>query len=348
MSAMAKPTSRTLALTRRLNLHYVTREQLTIERRRAGDGFTYWTFEGEQIRTPAILQRFASLAVPPAYEEVRFSPDDRAHLQAAGRDAARRLQYRYHPEWQRIREATKARRLAALAMVMPRVRRAIAQHLSAGVPNREFVLAAAIELVGASAIRPGSEEYAKQHGTRGALTLLKSNVRISGDRIALVFRGKGGKEVDKEFSSPRLAMAIPILRTIPGPRLFQYQTESGEVRRATAKDVNAFLREIADTNVSLKDFRTFSASAAVLESLARTAPARSERKRRKQVLEAVKAAAEDLVNTPAVCRKSYVHEAVVSAFENGRLERFAARPKSKRSRVECERFLAQVIRSSTL
>lgn len=348
MPAMAKPTPKTLALTRRLKLHYVAREELTIERRRTSEGFTYWTAEGAEIKNPALLRRFAGLAVPPAYQDVRFSPDERAHLQAVGRDAAGRLQYRYHPEWQKIREATKAKRLGALASVMPKIRRAVAQYLSEPVPTREFVLAAAIELVGTSAIRPGSEEYTKQHGTRGALTLLKSNVRITGDSIALVFRGKGGKEVCKEFTCPRLSAAIPVLRTIPGPRLFQYRTEAGDVRRATAKDVNGFLREIASTNVSLKDFRTLSASAAVLENLSRTAPASSARKRRKQVLDAVRAAAENLANTPAVCRKSYVNEAVVTAFEKGRLEGLTATPKSRRSRAQCERLLAQVVASSTL
>lgn len=342
---MSVPAKRTLALTRRLNLHYVTREQLTIQRRRDGQGFTYWAAGGQSVTNPQLLRRFASLAVPPAYEEVHFSPDPRAHLQAVGRDAAGRLQYRYHPEWQKIREATKARKLAALASVMPKIRRAIAQHLAGAAPTREFTLAAAIELVGASAIRAGTEEYARQHGTRGALTLLKSNLRVTGDEIALVFRGKGGKEVCRQFHSRRLAAAIPLLRTLPGSRLFQYRTPAGQIRRATAKDVNSFLRELAGCDVSLKDFRTLSASAAVLENLARTEPASSRRKRRKQVLDAVKAAAEDLANTPAVCRKSYVHEAVVAAFEKGRLDNLAAMLKSRRSRAKCEKFLAQVVAS---
>ena len=345
MPVPTKATRRTLALTRRLNLHYVTREQLTIERHRNGEDFTYWTNNGQAITSPLLLRRFASLAVPPAYEDVRFSPDPRAHLQAVGRDAAGRLQYRYHPEWQKIREATKGKKLAALAAVMPKIRRAISQHLAGAAPTREFVLAAAIELVGASAIRAGSEEYAKQHGTRGALTLLKSNLRVTGNEIALVFRGKGGKEICRQFQSPRLATAIGLLRTLPGPRLFQYRTPEGEIRRATAKDVNTFLREMAGCDVSLKDFRTLSASAAVLENLARTAPASTERKRRKQVQDAVKAAAEDLANTPAVCRKSYVHEAVVAAFEKGKLENLAALLKSRRSRAKCEKFLAQVVAS---
>lgn len=347
MSQRLTPSRRTLALTRRLNLHYVTRGELSIRRCRNGQGFTYWSAEGRQITKPADLRRFASLAVPPAYEDVRFSADERAHLQAVGRDAAGRLQYRYHPEWQTVREATKARRLTALASVMPKIRRAVAQYLAGNTPTREFALAACIELVGASAIRSGNEEYMRQHGSRGALTLVKSNLRINGDEIALVFRGKGGKEICRKFRSARFAAAFAVLRALPGPRLFQYRTEDGEIRRPATRDVNAFLREIAGAHVLLKDFRTLSASAAVLERLARTARAPGKGKRRKQVLDAVKAAAEDLANTPAVCRKSYVHEAVVSAFENGRLERLTARVKSRRSRAKCEKILAEVIASAT-
>jgi DNA topoisomerase-1 len=336
------------SLTRRLKLHYVQRNQLTIERRRAGEGYTYRSANGTQITDPASLQRFASLAVPPAYEQVYFSPDPRAHLQAVGRDAAGRLQYRYHPDWEKVRETQKAGRLAALASVLPTVRRAVAQHLSGGEPTRNFALAAAIELVAGSAIRPGSEEYAKKHGTRGAVTLLKSNVRVSGDMIALVFRAKGGKDVRKEFSSPRLAAAIAVLRTLPGPRLFQYRDETGVIKRATAREVNQFLREMANIQVSLKDFRTLCASAAVLDNLARMVPAESARKRRKQVLEAVKAAADELSNTPTVCRRSYVHETVVTAFEKGVLERFSSTLKACRSSARREQFLAQVVATASV
>jgi DNA topoisomerase-1 len=336
------------SLTRRLKLHYVSRAQLTIERRQASQGYTYHKPDGSQISDEATLRRFAALAVPPAYEDVHFSPDERAHLQAVGRDAAGRLQYRYHPDWEKVREAEKAGRLAALASVLPKLRRAVAQHLSGKEPTRNFALAAAVELVAGSAIRPGSEEYVKKHGTRGAATLLKSNVRVTGDSITLVFRAKGGKDVRKEFSSPRLAAALSVLRTLPGARLFQYRDEAGAIKRITARDVNAFLRGMADTSVSLKDFRTLCASAAVLESLARTVPAESARKRRKQVLEAVKEAAEELSNTPAVCRRSYVHETVVTAFEKGVLERFSSTLKACRSPARREQFLAQVVATASV
>jgi len=335
------------SLTRRVKLRYATREQLTIERRRASDGYSYHAADGRQITDQAVLRRFASLAVPPAYEEVHFSPDERAHLQAVGRDAAGRLQYRYHSDWEKVREAEKATRLAALASVLPKIRRAVAQHLSGKEATRNFALAAAVELVAGSAIRPGSEEYARKHGTRGATTLLKSNVRVSGDDITLVFRAKGGKDVRKEFSSPRLVSALSVLRSLPGARLFQYRDESGAIKRITAPEVNDFLREMADTYVSLKDFRTLCASAAVLDNLARTVPAETPRKRRKQVLEAVKEAAQELANTPAVCRRSYVHETVVTAFEKGVLERFSATLKSCRSSARREQFLAQVVATAS-
>lgn len=342
MTPIAKsPSARALA--RRLKLKHIAREDLTIARRRAGHGYTYHRANGKEIADETALARFASLAVPPAYEDVFFAADEHAHLQAVGRDAAGRLQYRYHAEWEKVREAQKAEHLAALAAVLPKVRRAIARHLAGKEPTREFALAAMIELVAGSAIRPGSEEYTRKHGTRGAATLLKSNVRVSGDMIALVFRGKGGKNVRKEFASVRLASAIAVLRTVPGARLFQYRDDTSAIKRVSAREVNAFLREMAGCHVSLKDFRTLCASAAVLDSLARKVPAESARQRRKQVLEAVKAAAEDLANTPAVCRRSYVHETVVTAFEKGVLEGFSATLKSCRSPARREQFLAQVV-----
>jgi DNA topoisomerase I len=200
-----------------------------------------------------------------------------------------------------------------------------------------------IELVACSAIRAGSEDYRRLHGTRGAVTLLKSNVSIYGKAITLKFQSKGGKIITKEFAAPRLARVIAQLRQLPGRRLFQYQAEDGTVRGVNAREVNAFLREIAGTKISLKDFRTLLASASVLDALARIKPAASAHQRRKQILEAVSAAAEDLANTPTICRKSYVHETVVTAFENGVLKRFADTLKNCRSPTRRAKVLAQII-----
>ncbi len=346
-SALA-PSMRGLA--KRLKLRHCRPDQLTISRQRNGDGegWTYHTPDGREITDEGVVQRLASLAMPPAYEEVHYAADERAHLQAVGRDAAGRLQYRYHPDWEKVREAAKgaaagrARRSAAESPpdghAASRRERAH-PHLRACRDHRARL---------GKRDPPGGEEYTKKHGSRGAATLLKSNVRVSDDMITLVFRGKSGKDVRKEFKSPRLATAIEILKKLPGRRLFQYRDDEGAVRRVSARDVNVFLREIAGCNISLKDFRTLCASASVLEHLARTVPAASATGRRKQVREAVRLAAEELANTPAVCRRSYVHDAVVTAFEGGVLEDFAATLKSCRSSSRREQFLAQVVATASV
>jgi DNA topoisomerase-1 len=340
----APPPAPLTQLARMYGLHLVKPEALTISRRRHGRGFAYYDADGVRLRDRAAVSRLASLAVPPAYTNVRCAENPAAHLQAIGEDAAGRLQYRYHPEWEKVRELRKARRLTRLVEVLPRIRRCVAQHLAAGTAAREAVLAAVIELVARSAIRPGSEEYARIRGTRGAATLLKSNVATEGDRVILSFRAKGGKVVRKEFTAALLVPMLERLRELPGRRLFQYRDEAGQTHMATARAVNAFLREIAGgVAISLKDFRTLVASAAVLETLARQVPASSARQRRRQVLEAVRKAAEDLANTPAICRRSYVHASVVAAFEDGVLEGFAEMLKKSRSAARREQLLTRIM-----
>jgi DNA topoisomerase I len=346
LAAARKLKSRLGAITmQRLGLRYVGTDQLTIRRKRVGDSFTFVSARGRTIRDELTRARLKRLAVPPAYEEVLYATDPRAHIQAIGRDAAGRLQYRYHADWEKVRERRKARRLQRLVEAMSRIRRAVSKHLSVAEPTREFALAAVIELIACSAIRPGSESYTKEHGTRGATTLLKSSVEVHGTRIVLKFRAKGGKRIEKDFHCPRAAVAINVLRALPGARLFQYPIENGETRFVAASEVNTFLREIAGVKISLKDFRTLSASAAALEALAHIEPASSERGRRRQVKEAVTAVSEELANTPAICRKSYVHQTVVAAFENGKLARFSDLLKRRRSPTHREQLLAQVVAS---
>jgi DNA topoisomerase-1 len=325
-------------------LRLITPEALTIARRRCGRGFAYYDADGVRLRDPAAVSRLARLAVPPAYVDVRYAEDASAHLQAIGQDAAGRLQYRYHPAWEKVRELRKARRLVRFAAVLPRIRRRVAQHLAEDSVAREAVLAAVIELVARSAIRPGGEDYARLNGTRGAATLLKSNVGIDGQTVTLTFRAKGGKVVRKEISAPLLVPMLERLRGLPGRRLFQYRDDAGDVRLVTARAVNAFLRDIAGgVMISLKDFRTLLASAAVLDALARQVPAESARQRRRQVLDAVRKAAANLANTPAICRRSYVHAAVVAAFEEGVLEGFAETLKRSRSAARREQLLTRIM-----
>ena len=331
-----------MATARRLGLRQATSDALSIRRRRCGKGWCYVDPSGAIIRETGTLARLARLAVPPAYKDVRYSADPAAHLQAVGRDAAGRLQYRYHSEWVKVRESCKAWRLVRLGKVLPRIRRSVDHHLAAAAPTREFACAAVVELVVRTAIRPGNERYARLRGTRGAATLLKSNVKVRGKTISLSFRSKGGKTIVKEFVAPQLASAVILLQKLPGRRLFQYGREAGELRAVTAREVNSFLRDIADEKISLKDFRTLLASAHVLKALAVAAPAGSARHRRKQVKEAVQTAADELANTPTICRRSYVHDTVVEAFEEGALEPISEKIKSK-SLVRSAQAVAEIV-----
>jgi DNA topoisomerase-1 len=317
--------------------------ELTIRRRRSGTGFSYIGSGGKTLRDTTTLRRLKSLAVPPAYQDVLYAEDARAHLQAVGRDAAGRLQYRYHPDWEKVRERRKARRLVALVQALPRIRRCVTKHLAACEPTREFALAAIVELVAHTAIRPGSEAYARAHGTRGAATLHKSNVTVKGHTVTLIFRGKGGQAVRREIRLRRLSQAIGILQQLPGRRLFQYRDATGAMHPVRRRDVNAFLYATAGVRISLKDFRTLMASTQVLETLAHIQPAKSDRLRSRQIKDAVRRAAEELANTPTVCRKSYVHDTVFAAFENGGLRRFSAKLKQCRSAAGREKVLAQIV-----
>ena len=320
----------------------VTPEALTLRRRRRGTGFCFVDPSGAFLCDADEVSRLKALAVPPAYTNVRFAADAAAHLQAVGEDAAGRLQYRYHPKWTEVREVLKARRLAGLAKALPAIRRAVARALSSGSLDRAFVTAAVVELVSLAAIRAGSEEYARDHGTRGATTLLKSNVRLAdGHIVTLSFKAKGGKAVAKDVKSARFHAAVARLLELPGRRLFQCRDADEVVRSVRASDVNAFLQQVAGRRISLKDFRTLVASAAALKALAATEPAKSERQRRSQVRAAVVEIAEELSNTPTVCRTSYVHDAVIAAFEAGELQRSEVK-KARSSTMQAE-LLARIV-----
>jgi DNA topoisomerase-1 len=340
MSEKKLPTTRELA--RRLGLKIVRPEALTLARKRHGEGFSYVDAKGHAIKDKRLLMRLKKLAVPPAYENVMYAADSHAHLQAIGRDAAGRIQYRYHADWTKVRETRKAQRLAQFVAALPRIRRKVRGNLAAEELTKEFALSAVIELVANTSIRAGSDTYAKERGTRGATTLLKSNVRIVDGKLVLHFKAKGGKDFQREVDVPRLADAIEALRRLPGKRLFQFKNENG-VHPVHAQDVNRYLQEIAEVAITLKDFRTLCASAAVLEELSKQEPAKSQAGRKRQIKEAVKNAAEELANTPTVCRTSYVHDAVVDAFENGVLEDYADALKATRSPKKREEALAEVI-----
>ncbi|MEO8321801.1 MAG: DNA topoisomerase IB, partial [Bradyrhizobium sp.] len=224
---------------------------LTIRRIKRGKSYSFIRANGTPIRHVGTIKRLNSMAVPPAYREVRYSADPASHLQAVGLDAAGRLQYRYHADWEKVREHRKAHRLARLVAALPKIRRNVSMHLSGDEPTREFALSAVIELIARTAIRPGNESYARLNGTRGATTMLKSNVTLEDDNLVLTFKAKGGKAVRKECDAAKLVRAIGILRSVPGKRMFQYRDNSGTARTVSTTTVNAFLREIAGIKISL-------------------------------------------------------------------------------------------------
>jgi DNA topoisomerase-1 len=295
------------------------RRRLTIRRMRAGRGFRYVRADGRRIRDPKVLDRLARLAVPPAYDDVVYAASPSADLQAMGRDAAGRWQYRYHSDWEKVRERRKAKRLLRLLDALPRIRRHVTTTLATREVTRDFAMAAAIALIDISGLRSGTSRHVRLSGARGGVSLLKSNVTLAGNTITLRFRAKGGKNVVKEVPAPRLIPAIKVLMKLRGPRLFAYQADGGAVHPIRVREVNAFLCEIASCKISLKDFRTLRASLGVLNTLLKTERGGSERRRKRQIKEAVAGAAEELSNTPAVCRRSYVHASIVDAFEDGAL-----------------------------
>ena len=302
-----------------------TSEMLVLRRQRCGKGFRFVSIDGGTIRDGAVIARLKSLAMPPAYANVRYAADPSMHLQAVGEDAAGRLQYRYHPDWLRVREGLKARKLESLAKSLPVISRAVRRCLRSDKADVRRVAAAVVHLVSKTALRAGSDAYARERGTRGATTLLKSNVEIDGEFVRLNFRGKGAKMVAREIRDRMLATTCRSLLALPGRRLFQYRGADGALHVVRASDVNAFLREVSGVRISLKDFRTLMASARVMQTLAGAPPAETKRARRALLRDAIAAAAEQLANTPTVCRKSYVHGSVIAAFEKGELHAAAGR-----------------------
>jgi DNA topoisomerase I len=327
-------------------LHLVTPGDLTIERRRGRDTFVYVRKNGNAVTDRSTKRRLDRLAVPPAYVNVFYAADPKAHIQAIGTDSAGRLQYRYHAEWTTVREALKARRLTHLVEALPIIRRTVARDLQDAELTQRRALAAAIRLVERTAIRAGNRTYEKTSGSRGVATLCKNNVTIKGNEITLTFKAKGNKRVKRSFMDDELVAALRGFDELPGKRLFQFRDNAGVERAITTNDLNVYLRDAAERPISTKDFRTLIASSAAVEALSEVEPAHCERRRRSQILEAVRMVADELDNTPAVARKSYIHASIIEAFEEGRLLRLRRGLKAKPFSPRCERLLLSVVRAA--
>ncbi|HEU4662615.1 MAG TPA: DNA topoisomerase IB [Dokdonella sp.] len=293
-------------------LVYVADTQPGLRRRRNGNGFVYIDARGRRVSDERTLARIRALAIPPAYGDVWICRDPRGHLQATARDARGRKQYRYHPGWRAHRDGVKFQRTIEFATRLPALRRRVARDLRAKGLVRERVLAAIVRLLDRTRMRIGNEEYAKANGSFGVSTLRNRHVRVSGDRVRLMFRGKSGQHHERLLHDPRIARTIRCCQDLPGQHLFQF-VDDGRRHRVSSGDVNAYLKAVMGDDYTAKDFRTWAASVIVADALFGGAeePAPSE------LQAAIAAAAADLGNTPAICRTTYVHPAVLDAAEEG-------------------------------
>jgi DNA topoisomerase I len=300
------------------HLRHVTDRAPGITRLRAGKGFRYRAPDGSFVRSPQTLARIRALAIPPAWTDVWICALPYGHLQAVGRDARGRKQYRYHPRWRAVRDETKYARLAAFGHALPSIRRRVHEDMRRPGLPREKVLAAVVGLLETTLIRVGNEEYARRNGSYGLTTLRTKHVRVNGARVRLQFVGKGGRPHVVDLDDRRLARVVRRCRELPGHELFQYVDEDGRRQSIDSADVNAYLREISGQDFTAKDFRTWGGTVLAAAALRGLEPGRPTRAR-KQIAEAVATVARQMRNTPAICRKSYIHPAIFTAFETSAL-----------------------------
>ncbi len=302
---------------RAAGLRYTSDLRPGIRRKRAGKGFAYTDTDGQRIRDTTTLGRIRRLAIPPAWTDVWISPDPLGHIQATGRDVRRRKQYRYHERWREVRDENKYGRMLDFAMKLPDIRSRTAADLARPGLPREKVLATVVRLLEQTLIRVGNQEYARENDSFGLTTLRARHVRVSGSRIAFRFRGKSGIEHEVKVVDRRLARVITRCQDLPGQDLFRYTDAQGEPRSIGSDDVNAYLREITGEDFTAKDFRTWAGTVLAALALQELATLGTEGRAKKNVIQAIESVAKRLGNTRAICRKCYVHPAVIDAYMDG-------------------------------
>lgn len=370
------------------DLQYVSDRCPGITRKRMGERFAYFDAAGSRIRDASEIARIDALAIPPAYTDVWICADPRGYLQATGRDARGRKQYRYHPAWRAVRDATKYERMAAFGEALPRVRRRVARDLRLRGMPWDKVVATVVRLLDITLVRVGNPEYAKENRSYGLTTLRKKHAAVAAGKLRFRFRGKSGVAHDVEVDDPRVASVVRRCLGLPGHELFQFVDENGTLRPVSSTDINTYLREASGADFTAKDYRTWAGSVLALGALRRieaqlereaedvtlkkvalkkvalkkaaknaansrtksTAEhsAHSGSRQRKgamhrHLVQTIKDVAQTLRNTPAVCRRCYIHPAVVDAFEQGELHRLAA-VRTRRGLKADEALFAQLLR----
>ena len=299
---------------KRAGLHWVDDSRPGIQRQRRGKSFTYVNSRGRAVRSQSVLTRIKSLVIPPAWRDVWICSDPRGHLQATGHDARGRKQYRYHPRWREVRDENKYERVLAFARALPKIRRKVATHLKHKKLDREKVLATVVKLLETTLIRVGNEEYARDNKSFGLTTMLDRHAAIKGKHVVFKFTGKSGVDHEIEIEDSRLAPIVRACQDLPGQQLLQFEDDDGEVKDVGSADVNAYLQEISGHDFTAKDFRTWAGTVLAAHALEEFEDFDSQAAAKRNITRAIESVAERLGNTTAVCRKCYVHPAIINAY----------------------------------
>ncbi|KQO93475.1 DNA topoisomerase IB [Methylobacterium sp. Leaf91] len=300
-------------------LTYVDADRPGLTRRRSGTGFSYRDAKGKPVRDPKILKRVRSLAVPPAYTDVWICPRADGHIQATGRDAKGRKQYRYHPDFRQARDSTKFERIMAFADALPAIRARVDEDMSRRRLSREKVLATIVHLLETTLIRVGNDDYARTNKSYGLTTLRDPHVTVAGAELTFRFKGKSGKMWNLSVKDRRVARIVKSCQDLPGQELFQYIDDAGETRDVTSADVNAYLREITGQEITAKDFRTWAGTVLAALALQEFEAFDSEAKAKKNLRAAIESVSARLGNTPTICRKCYIHPEILDGYLEGAL-----------------------------
>lgn len=300
-------------------LRHVSDVRPGIQRRRAGKGFTYTGVDGSKLTDPDTLKRVKALAIPPAWSDVWICPFADGHIQATGRDAKGRKQYRYHARFREVRDSTKYEHVIAFAGSLPSLRNQVQKHMALRGLPRERVLATVVHLLETTLIRVGNEDYAKQNNSYGLTTLKNRHVAVDGNEIRFRFSGKSGKQWSLRVRDRRVAKIIRACQELPGQELLQYVDEEGHCKDVTSSDVNDYLKEITGKDITAKDFRTWAGTVLAAMALGELESFDSAAQAKRNLRAAIEKVAARLGNTSTVCRKCYIHPEVLNCYMDGNL-----------------------------
>jgi DNA topoisomerase I len=298
-------------------LRYVSDDQPGYTRKRKGDEFQFFDTDGKLIEDEQRNLRIKRLAIPPAWTDVWICPSPNGHIQATGRDARRRKQYRYHERWREVRDENKYEKMLLFGQALPKIRKRVEADLSLPGLQRNRVLAAVVQLLERTFIRVGNEEYARDNKSFGLTTMRDQHVEVKGSKLQFRFRGKSGIRHEVDVTDRRIAKIVSKLQDLPGQELFQYVDENDEVRDITSQDVNDYLREITNEDFTAKDFRTWAGTVMAAIALQAVGAFETKKQAKANIKNAIGAVSKMLGNTPAICRKCYIHPAILETYLSG-------------------------------